>query len=51
MTAQPFPDGLAEDIDNNDMTPHQDPKARARYLAEKYEYEANKARKIWWVKV
>ena len=50
MTAQPFPDGLAEDIDNNDVTPRQEPKARARYLAEKYEYEANEARKIWWVK-
>lgn len=25
----------------------QDPKARARYLAEKYEYDATEARKIW----
>ena len=29
------------------MTPRQEPKARARYLAEKYEYEANESRKIW----
>lgn len=29
------------------MTPRQDPKQRARYLAEKYEYEASEARKIW----
>ena len=51
MTAQPFPDSLAEDIDNNGVTPRQGPKAGARYLAEKHEYGANEARKIWWVKV
>ena len=30
-----------------EITPRQEPKARARYLVEKYEFEANEARKIW----
>lgn len=30
-----------------DVTPRQEPKARARYLVEKYDYDANEARKIW----
>lgn len=29
------------------MTPRQDPKARARYLSEKYEYDPTEARKVW----
>ncbi|KAL0193040.1 hypothetical protein M9458_011336, partial [Cirrhinus mrigala] len=37
MKARPFPDGLAED----------ELKQRARYLAEKYEWEVAEARKIW----
>ncbi|CAH3030296.1 unnamed protein product [Porites evermanni] len=47
MRAAPFPDGLAEDIDKGDVTSRQDPKLRARYLADKYEWEAGEARKIW----
>ena len=47
MRAAPFPDGLAEDIDKGDVTSRQDPKIRARYLADKYEWEAGEARKIW----
>eukprot|EP00795_Rhopilema_esculentum_P006390 gene6390-11829_t len=47
MTAVPFPDGLAEDIDNGEVYPRQELKARARYLADKYEYDATEARKIW----
>ena len=47
MTATPFPDGLAEDIDNGDVSPKHEPKARGRYLAEKYEWDANEARKLW----
>ncbi|KAL0201861.1 hypothetical protein M9458_005048, partial [Cirrhinus mrigala] len=39
MKARPFPDGLAEDIDKGE--------ARARYLADKYEWEVTEARKIW----
>jgi len=47
MKAMPMPDGLAEDIDKNEVTPRQEFKARARYLNEKYEYDVTEARKIW----
>jgi len=47
MKARPFPDGLAEDIEKGDVTPRQELKARARYLVEKYEWDAGEARKIW----
>ncbi|XP_078350164.1 eukaryotic translation elongation factor 2-like [Oculina patagonica] len=47
MTATPFPEGLAEDIDKGDVSSRQDFKARGRYLAEKYEYDPTEARKIW----
>ena len=30
-----------------DVTPRQEPKERARYLVEKYEWDATEARKIW----
>ncbi|KPP67156.1 elongation factor 2-like, partial [Scleropages formosus] len=47
MKARPFPDGLAEDIDKGDVSARQELKLRARYLAEKYEWEVAEARKIW----
>lgn len=47
MTATPFPDGLAEDIDSGEVSSRQDFKARGRYLAEKYEYDPTESRKIW----
>lgn len=47
MKAVPMPDGLAEDIDNNDVNPRDDFKVRARYLGEKYDYDVTEARKIW----
>lgn len=47
MTAAPMPEGLPEDIDAGDVSPKQEFKARARYLAEKYQYEVMEARKIW----
>lgn len=47
MKSRPFPDGLAEDIEKGDVTARQELKARARYLAEKYEWEVTEARKIW----
>jgi len=46
-TAEPMPEGLAEDIDEGEVAPRQDIKTRARFLAEKYEYDVNEARKIW----
>jgi len=47
MKAINMPDGLPEDIDNGDVTPRQEMKERARYLAEKYDYDVTEARKIW----
>lgn len=47
MKAKPFPDGLAEDIDKGDVSNRQELKTRARYLADKYEWEVTEARKIW----
>nr|AYV89076.1 elongation factor 2-like [Tetranychus truncatus] len=47
MKAVPMPEGLAEDIDKGDVSSKDDFKARARYLVEKYEWDATEARKIW----
>merc|ERR1739848_57306 len=47
MKAVPMPDGLAEDIENGDVTDKQDFKIRGRYLADKFEYNVDEARKIW----
>merc|ERR1712176_791105 len=47
MVAKPMPDGLPEDIDNGDVTDKQDFKIRGRYLADKFEYNVDEARKIW----
>merc|ERR1712130_840760 len=41
------PDGLAEDIDKGEVNPRDDFKIRARYLADKYEFDVTEARKIW----
>lgn len=45
MKARPFPDGLAEDIDKGDVTMKDDPKARARLLSERYEWDPTDGRK------
>jgi elongation factor 2 len=47
MKAAPMPDGLPEDIDKGTVNPKDDFKARARYLSDKYEWDATEARKIW----
>jgi len=47
MRAVPMPDGLAEDIDKGEVNPRDDFKSRGRFLADKYEYDATEARKIW----
>merc|ERR1719225_1860777 len=39
--AAPMPDGLPEDIDEGEVAPRQDIKPRARFLADKYEYDVN----------
>merc|ERR1711935_799903 len=47
LKGAPLPDGLAEAIDNGEVTDRDDPKERARYLSEKYDYDPTEARKIW----
>jgi len=47
MKAVPMPEGLADDIDNGEVSQKQDFKIRGRYLADKYEYDITEARKIW----
>jgi len=47
MMAEPLPDGLPEEIDDNKIGPKDDFKARAKILVEKYEWDATEARKIW----
>lgn len=47
MSAEPMPEGLAEDIDSGEVSDKQDYKLRGRYLSDKYEYNVDEARKIW----
>ncbi|RUS70378.1 hypothetical protein EGW08_021864 [Elysia chlorotica] len=47
MKAAPLPEGCAESIDNGDIAPRQDVKERARFMVEKYNFDATEARKIW----
>jgi len=47
MRAQPFPDGLAEDIDNGKINARDEPKNRGKEIAEKYGWDITEARKIW----
>eukprot|EP01137_Pigoraptor_chileana_P031525 Opistho-2@19440 len=47
MQATPMEEGLPEDIDSGAVSPKQDPKIQARYLADKYNWDVTEARKIW----
>uniref|UniRef100_A0A671UK18 Eukaryotic translation elongation factor 2 n=1 Tax=Sparus aurata TaxID=8175 RepID=A0A671UK18_SPAAU len=47
MKARPLEDGLPEDIEKGDVSSRQELKARARYLADKYDWDVGEARKIW----
>jgi len=47
MRAAPFQEGLAEDIDNAEISHKQDFKERARILTNKYSWDGTEARKIW----
>jgi len=47
MTAEPFPEGLGEAIDNNEVNDKQEPKARAKILNEKFGWDQTEARKLW----
>merc|ERR1719186_2581438 len=47
MKAAPLPEGVAEAIDNGDITPRQEFKERGRFLSDKFEMDVGEARKIW----
>lgn len=47
MRSEPFPEGLAEAIDDGDIAPRQDFKERGRKLSDEYEWDVTEARKIW----
>jgi len=47
VVAKPLEEGLAEVIDNGGVTPKDEPKARARKLAEDFGWDVTEARKIW----
>jgi len=47
VTAVPLADKLPEAIDNRDISAKDDPKTRARKLAEEYGWDVTDARKIW----
>ncbi|KAI8848977.1 elongation factor 2 [Chytridium lagenaria] len=47
MKATPMPEELAADIESGKISPKDDFKARARILADEYEWDVTDARKIW----
>jgi elongation factor 2 len=47
MRATPMPEELSAEIDNGSISAKDDPKVRAKVLADKYEWDPNEARKIW----
>lgn len=47
MKAVNLPDGLPEAIDDKKITPRQEMKERARYLADEFGFDVGEARKIW----
>lgn len=47
MKAEPFQDGLADAMDNGEVSSKDDPKTRGRFLADNYGWDVNEARKIW----
>jgi len=46
-TAHPMQEKLPEAIEANEITPRDDPKVRARKLADEFAWDATDARKIW----
>jgi len=47
VKAAPLEDGMADEIENGAISAKDDPKARARYMADKYNWDVNDARKVW----
>ncbi|KAF1755851.1 hypothetical protein GCK72_012302 [Caenorhabditis remanei] len=46
-SAQPMPDGLADDIEGGVINARDEFKSRAKTLSEKYNYDVTEARRIW----
>merc|ERR1711970_1595718 len=47
MKANCFPDGMAQEVEDGEISPKQEEKARGKHIAEKYGWDINDARKIW----
>ena len=47
VKAEPLDEELAKDIEEGRVAPRDDPKIRARYLADTYNWDVTDARKIW----
>jgi len=47
MKAEPLTEGLPEAIDDEKVSAKHDPKERARYLADNFDWDVGDARKIW----
>ena len=47
LKAEPLVDGLSEAIERGECTPKDDPKNRARFLADNFGWDVTDARKIW----
>jgi elongation factor 2 len=47
VTAEPMMEELSCAIENKDVAPRQEPKARAKVLVDQYGWDANDARKLW----
>jgi elongation factor 2 len=47
MQAEPLGDDLVKAIDQNEVGPDDDVKARARKMADEFKWEVGDARKIW----
>lgn len=47
VTAEPFQEGLSEAIEEGEIGPRDDPKKRARILADKFGWDAGESKKIW----
>jgi elongation factor 2 len=47
MKARPVTEEVCKDVDNNKVSPKEDSKVRARYLADTHGWDVTEARKIW----
>ncbi|ELU13261.1 hypothetical protein CAPTEDRAFT_217885 [Capitella teleta] len=47
MTASPLGEGISADMEDGKISPNQDAKERARYLADNHGWDVNEARKVW----